>query len=728
MKRAIMALLAVILVCTLTAKDKTGSLMGRVKDENGEPVTNVSVSLKGTSFATQTNDQGAYLLENIPVGTYEVIYQKNNFLTATHEVSISNNYYSQHNIKLYSDSPSRADKRSWGPDYYRPAPNADTKYGSLEGNVIDQDGNPISHASVFLREISLGTATDEKGHYLLKNIPVGPYDFICQTLGYRPATIRDTIFADQTTTIDFTVQKTTINVQPMEVRTKIERLSTVDGIVAMQAGGANTPRFAMYDDFNTEDYSGLTFNDYKYATATPLSTFSIDVDTATYSNIRRILDEGHMPQSDYVRIEELINYFTYDYPQPKGDDPLEIVVESGVCPWNEKHLLAHIGLQAKKIDMERAPASNLVFLLDVSGSMNRPDKLPLVIKSMRMLVDNMRPEDRIGIVVYAGAAGEVLPSTSGNDKNKILDALESLSAGGSTAGGAGIKLAYKIAKDNYNPKGNNRIILCTDGDFNVGESSDAAMQNLIEEKRKEGIFLTVLGFGTGNIKDNKMEILADKGNGNYAYIDDILEAKKVLVKEMGGTLYTIAKDVKIQVEFNPARVRAYRLIGYENRLLNDEDFKDDTKDAGEMGSGHTVTALYEIIPADSDEEVPGVDPLKYQEKRLSDDAHSNELLTVKFRYKKPDGDTSIELQEVLKDKRSKVGKTSENYRFSAAVAAFGMLLRGSEFIGNYTWKDVIELAKSAKGTDDEGYRAEFIRLAEKAELIDNDRKRMEEKK
>ncbi len=710
MKRAIMALMAVMLVCTLTAKEKTGSLMGRVKDQGGEPVTNVSVSLKGTNFATQTSDQGAYLLENIPVGTYTVIYHKYGYRSITIQDTIDAGRFSSHDfVMLISPSPDIE---------------LGMKQGTLEGNVFDQDGHPVPHVIVCIRGSSLGTATDDNGHYRIEDIPVGPYDFICQTIGCRTAIIRDTIFADQTTTIDFTVQKAKYNVQPLEVKNKIERLSTVDGIVAMQAGGSHPPRFMYSEDFNTEDYSGLAFNDYKYATATPLSTFSIDVDTATYSNIRRLLDDGQMPQSDYVRIEELINYFTYDYPQPKGDDPLEIVVESGVCPWNEKHLLAHIGLQAKKIDMAKAPASNLVFLLDVSGSMNRPDKLPLVIKSMRMLVDNMRPEDRVGIVVYAGAAGEVLPSTSGNDKSKILDALESLNAGGSTAGGAGIKLAYRIAKENYNPKGNNRIILCTDGDFNVGESSDAAMQELVEEKRKEGIFLTVLGFGTGNIKDNKMEILADKGNGNYAYIDDILEAKKVLVKEMGGTLYTIAKDVKIQVEFNPARVKAYRLIGYENRLLNDEDFKDDTKDAGEMGSGHTVTALYEIIPADSDEEVPGVDPLKYQEKRLSDDAHSNELLTVKFRYKKPDGDTSTELQEVLKDKRTKVGRTSENYRFSAAVAAFGMLLRDSEFIGDYAWKDLIELAKSAKGTDDEGYRAEFIRLAEKAELIDSDRKRI----
>ncbi len=589
--------------------------------------------------------------------------------------------------------------------------------GSIMGSVKDEEGNVVTYANVFLKGTTIGKNTDDKGEYIINEVPAGEYDVVCQRAGYSPVSIKAVVRENEITTVNFVLKRSSASLDGLDVVSRKEALK-ISG-----SGLRTTAQFVPYSnapmaEFNTEDYQGLTFNGYRDVAANPLSTFSIDVDTATYSNIRRLLNESQFPQPDYVRIEELINYFTYDYPQPKGDAPLEIVVESGICPWNEDHLLAHIGLQAKKIDLEKAPASNLVFLLDVSGSMAQPNKLPLVIRSMRMLIDKMRPEDRIAIVVYAGAAGEVLPSTSGNQKEKILDALESLQAGGSTAGGEGIRLAYKIAKDNFNPKGNNRIILCTDGDFNVGESSDAAMQDLIEEKRKEGVFLTVLGFGEGNIKDNKMELLADKGNGNYAYIDDILEAKKVLVKEMGGTLFTVAKDVKLQIEFNPAKVKAYRLIGYENRLLNNEDFKDDTKDAGEMGAGHTVTALYEIIPADSDEEIPGVDPLKYQKTRLTDKAESNELLTVKFRYKKPDSDTSVELQSVLKEKKTKVAKTSDNFRFSAAVAAFGMLLRKSDYIGDYTWQKVIDLAKSAKGKDDEGYRAEFIQLVEKAELVD----------
>lgn len=420
-----------------------------------------------------------------------------------------------------------------------------------------------------------------------------------------------------------------------------------------------------------------------------------------------------MPPKDAVRIEEMINYFGYEYANPKGKDPFSINTEVTQAPWNENHLIAQIGLQGQKLEMEELPASNIVFLLDVSGSMSAPNKLPLLKSAFKLLVNELRPKDKVAIVVYAGAAGLVLSPTDGNDKGKIMQALDNLQAGGSTAGGAGIKLAYKIAKEQFIQGGNNRIVLATDGDFNVGASSNADMERLVEEKRKEGVFLTVLGFGMGNYKDSKMETLADKGNGNYAYIDNMKEAKKVLVNEFGGTMFTIAKDVKIQVEFNPAIVQAYRLIGYENRKLNDEDFNDDKKDAGELGSGHTVTALYEIIPTGVESEfVKDIDPLKYQENRKPVTGSKKELLTVKFRYKEPDGQASKLISQVIPNK---VERPSVNLNWSMAVAGFGMLLRDSEFKGNTTYEMVDELATRAVGEDPFGYRREFIQLVDLAE-------------
>ncbi len=471
--------------------------------------------------------------------------------------------------------------------------------------------------------------------------------------------------------------------------------------------------------WNTESYSAIVENGFRKALDSPLSTFSIDVDAASYSNVRRFLTNNSLPPKDAVRIEELVNYFHYDYPRPDGDDPFSITTELGPCPWEPKHRIVHVGLQGIDIDTDDLPPSNLVFLLDVSGSMNSANKLPLLKSAMKMLVKRLRDDDHVAIVVYAGAAGLVLPPTSGADGNTIIEALNRLNAGGSTAGGAGIKLAYQVARENFLKKGNNRIILCTDGDFNVGASSDAEMVRLIEEKRKEGVFLTVLGFGTGNYKDSKMEQLADKGNGNYAYIDNLLEAKKVLVTEMGATLVTIAKDVKIQVEFNPAAVEAYRLIGYENRVLKNEDFNDDTKDAGELGAGHSVTALYEIVPAGTKSGTGGsVDPLKYQARMVKEE--SDELLTVKFRYKAADGDTSRLIVQALDNEPS--DELSENFRFSAAVAGFGMLLRESAHKGELSWDQVIEMARDARGRDREGYRAEFVRLVERAQLLSADQR------
>ncbi len=464
-------------------------------------------------------------------------------------------------------------------------------------------------------------------------------------------------------------------------------------------------------DWNTEAYGLIEENAFLAADRNPLSTFSIDVDRASYSNVRRFLLDGQLPPKDAVRIEEMVNYFSYDHPEPRGEHPFSVVTEVAAAPWAPEHRLLRIGVHSPRVEMDRLPPSNLVFLLDVSGSMDSPDKLPLVKQSLRMLVDQLRPQDRVALVVYAGAAGLVLPSTPGSERGRILDALERLEAGGSTAGGAGLRLAYEVARENHLPGGNNRVILATDGDFNVGVSSDAEMIRLVEDRRGQGTFLTVLGFGTGNLKDSKMEQMADHGNGNYAYIDNLLEARKVLVSEMGGTLLTVAKDVKLQVEFNPARVRAYRLIGYENRLLAAEDFNDDRKDAGELGAGHSVVALYEVVPVGAPGSAArGVDSLRYQTPaRRSAGSGGGELAFVKVRYKRPAEETSRLMQHAVAEVS---GPPSRNLSFAAAVAGFGMLLRDSEHAGRLTPQQVLALARDARGEDREGYRAEFIRLVE----------------
>jgi Ca-activated chloride channel family protein len=437
--------------------------------------------------------------------------------------------------------------------------------------------------------------------------------------------------------------------------------------------------------------------------------------------MRRFIHQNQLPPADAIRTEELVNYFDYAYSQPVGDDPFSIFTEVASCPWNTGHQLVHIGLQGKTVPTENLPASNLVFLLDVSGSMQDANKLPLLKQALGMLTDELRPQDRVAIVAYAGASGLVLPSTPGNKKADILEALEKLEAGGSTAGAAGIHQAYAVALENFIQGGNNRVILATDGDFNVGTSSDGELERLIEVKRESGVFLTVLGFGTGNYQDSKMQSLAQKGNGNNAYIDNLLEAKKVLVTEFGGTLFTIAKDVKLQVEFNPAEVKAYRLIGYENRLLAAEDFNNDKKDAGELGSGHTVTALYEVIPAGSNESIGTVDPTRYQqpatENRVA--GKSGELFQVKFRYKQPDGNESKLITHVQPVSQMGFAQASEDFRWSAAVAEYSLLLRQSEFAGGASYEQVLSLADGAVGTDKEGYRQEFIGLVKSAQMLDN---------
>lgn len=462
-------------------------------------------------------------------------------------------------------------------------------------------------------------------------------------------------------------------------------------------------------EFNTEEYNAIVENNFKSVKNNPLSTFSVDVDTASYSNVRRMLYNNEKVVPDAVRIEEMINYFQYDYQKPRGEEPFSVTTELSDCPWNKEAKLLLIGLQAEEIDMDERPSTNLVFLLDVSGSMDEEDKLPLMQKAFVLLTENLTEKDRVSIVTYAGYDSVVLEGARGYETGKIVNAIENLSAGGSTAGAAGITRAYQLAETYFIKGGNNRVILATDGDLNVGMTSEGELTRLIEEKKESGVFLSVLGFGTGNIKDNKMEALADNGNGNYAYIDSLLEAKKVLVEEMGGTLFTVAKDVKLQVEFNPARVGSYRLIGYENRSLNTEDFNDDAKDAGEIGAGHRVTALYELIGIDSNQPVPTTD-LKYQSenKETYNREFGKELLTINIRYKEPDGNKSKLISVPVTDKiYTRV--MPKNLSFASSVAAFGMILRDSEFKGNASLDMVLGLLKEYDYSNDE-YKDEFISL------------------
>ncbi len=484
----------------------------------------------------------------------------------------------------------------------------------------------------------------------------------------------------------------------------------------LRAGGGG--RRVTPEEFHREGYDAIVVEGFSNPRQKPLSTFSIDVDTASYANVRRILKEGRLPPEGAVRIEEMLNYFSYGYSQPEDERPFSVVTEVAQCPWNPAHRLVHIGIQGRIIPADEVPARNLVFLLDVSGSMRSLDKLTLVVRAMHLLVDQLDEEDRVAIVVYAGASGVVLPPTPGNYKATIRDALGALRAGGSTNGGEGIRLAYSLAREHFVKGGINRVILATDGDFNVGTTSRSELANLIEKERESGVFLTVLGVGTGNIQDSQMEMLADKGNGNYAYLDTIQEAKKVLVEEVGGTLVTIARDVKIQVEFNPARVGAYRLIGYENRKLAARDFNDDQKDAGEIGAGHSVTALYEILPAGDHQETGDVDALKYQDPTAPVPAWSlNEILTLKLRYKRPDGNQSMLLTFPLVDPENmSVAATSSDFQFAAAVATFGLALRNSPHRGEASFALAEELAHPVLGEDPEGRRREFAELCRLAAI------------
>ena len=618
------------------------------------------------------------------------------------------------------------------------------KAGNLTGKILDSStGESLIGANVVIMGTSLGASSDINGEFNIINIPKGTYNLSVSSVGYEKKTLENiSIQSDSTHQLDFRIVPQAIAAQEVLVTAQRQRpnaaisLSTTSSVVSLEkikalpdassvAVSGLTSRYsnvtidgirvpsASLPPFNTEEYSKVNENEFKDALTNPFSTFSIDVDVASYGNVRRFIRDGSLPPIDAVRTEEFVNYFTYHYPEPNGKHPFSVTTELASVPWNPSHRLLMIGLQGKHIATENLPPSNLTFLLDVSGSMEDPNKLPLVKSAFRLLVNQLRSIDRVAIVVYAGNAGMVLPSTSGNEKSTILNAIDNLQAGGSTAGGEGIVLAYKIAKENFLKDGNNQVILATDGDFNIGSSSDSEMERLIEEKRNDGIYLTVLGFGMGNYKDSKMEILADKGNGNYAYIDNILEAKKVFVGQLTGTLYTIAKDVKLQVEFNPALVKAYRLIGYENRLLNKEDFNNDKKDAGEIGAGHSVTAFYEIVPVGVPIELPKVDSLKYQHfPRVGSASQFNELLTVKIRYKLPKDTTSI-LQEVpVQNKILTSQEVSKDFQFASAVVEFCMILRESKFKRTANYDHVLECARSGKGEDKEGYQSEFIQLVE----------------
>ncbi|MBA0885585.1 vWA domain-containing protein [Flavobacterium undicola] len=613
---------------------------------------------------------------------------------------------------------------------------------TITGTVTDETKLPLPGVSVSIQGTQKSTVTDINGHYSIQaqKGKILVFSFIgCNT---------QMVKIGNSKVINISLKNNVSSLQEIVVvgygNTRKEKRHSADAVISEQKNSNNAPQYNQtkmttlsvspkqvqntsptkiygYRDTvninpplpntpNQEDYESFVENQFETPKNAPLSTFSIDVDNASYTNIRRLINNGQAVPKDAVRIEEMMNFFKYSYPQPKENHPFSINTEYSDCPWNSKHQLLKIGLQGKNIPTENLPASNLVFLIDVSGSMSDPNKLPLLKQSMKILVNELRKEDKVAIVVYAGAAGMVLPPTSGDQKQTIIDALDNLNAGGSTAGGAGIQLAYKTAIANFIKGGNNRVILATDGDFNVGTSSNKDMETLIEEKRKSGVFLTCLGYGMGNYKDSKMEILANKGNGNYAYIDNIQEANRFLGKEFKGSMFAIAKDVKIQIEFNPKHVQAYRLIGYENRKLRPEDFKNDAIDAGELGSGHTVTALYEIIPTGIDSDY-SISDLKYT-KTANTGNYSNELATIKFRYKKPDGEKSIEMIQTIANHSSQLATTSSDFKFSSAVAWFGLKLRDSKLVTNKESKSILKLAQQGLSNDREGYRTEFIRLVE----------------
>jgi len=681
MKKVIILVFATLVTLTASAQEKV--ISGTVSDDSG-PLPGASIIIKGTQTGTQTDFDGKYAIKtnlgDVLVYTYIGYVQQ--------EIVVGNN--EEINVILTEDA------------------------STLEEVVVTAMGISRKSKSLSYSIVSGDQVTTLQGKVSGIQITNTP-----------AIKIRGTSTASHKNQPLYIIDGNPVSANSKEFKrlnpNQIKNVSVIKDNTASKIYGSRATNGAIIintkqNDYESESYKKIKENVFKHVSFSPLSTFSIDVDKAAYSNIRRLLNNGESVPTDAVKIEEMINYFDYDYPQPVDEHPFAINTELASSPWDTDSKILKIGLQGKEILNENIPPSNLVFLIDVSGSMSDINKLPLLKSAFKLLVNQLRDEDKVSIVVYAGAAGVVLQPTSGSNKIKIIEALENLNAGGSTAGGKGIELAYKIAEKNFSKEGNNRIILATDGDFNVGASSDDAMEGLIVEKRKSGIFLTALGFGMGNYKDSKLETLADKGNGNHAYIDTMQEAKRVLVSEFGGTLYTIAKDVKIQVEFNPNKIEAYRLIGYENRLLADEDFIDDKKDAGELGSNHNVTALYEIIPKGTTSKfLKDINKLKYADK-APENKFVDELVTIKFRYKRPRGTKSIEMEHVVKDNTVLFDQASTDLRFAAAVALFGMKLRSSQISEKVSLNDIIAIAENAKGKDSFGYRSEFIRLVDMVEL------------
>lgn len=702
MKSLLHIVIVFLLSMQLNAQQKT--ITGTVTSaSDGLPLSGVNIIVKGTNNGVQTNFDGKYsiiamkgktlMFSYIGFKSKEISVAEANVINVSMEEDSANLdevVVSAYGIKQRQNSTGYNESSVKSESLRKRQTMQNNINNALQGKaagvqVRANNGNPGSTA--FIRVRGVGTRSSVN----------------------QPMYVIDGKVATESQAKDIKPRKLKgVQVLKGVNATALYGSQAANGVVLIQTK-KGTYEFPQTEIINNESYEEIVENNFEKTLLSPLSTFSIDVDKASYSNIRRMINNGQQIPSDAVKIEEMVNYFSYNYPQPTGEHPFSIHTEVAQTPWNIDTKIVKIGLQGKTYENEVFSPSNLTFLIDVSGSMADDNKLPLLKSAFKLLVNQLREKDKVSIVVYAGAAGIVLTPTSGANKETIINALDNLNSGGSTAGGAGIELAYKIAQQNFIKDGNNRVILATDGDFNVGVSSDKDMEQLIEEKRKSGIFLSVLGFGYGNYKDSKLETLADKGNGNHAYIDTMQEAQLVFGKEFGGTLYTIAKDVKIQVEFNPKKVQAYRLIGYENRLLADEDFIDDTKDAGELGSGHTVTALYEVIAVGvKSDYLKEVDSLKYTTNELSND-YSDELFTVKFRYKKPDGDKSIEMVHIQKDGLS---EASEDLKFASAVALFGMHLKHSKYDNNSKLAEVIKLAQEGRGNDENGYRSEFVRLVE----------------
>ncbi|WP_264534748.1 YfbK domain-containing protein [Flavobacterium sp. N1736] len=707
-----------MLICFATfAQEKT--IKGIVSDINASPLPGVNIYIQKTKTSATTNYNGEYSIKAqkgdkivfsyIGMNSETVVVKDSNVINVTLKEN-SNQLQevlmmSSGTAKEYEVNSYRSEKRKMATKSV-----AQAVQGRVAGVAIQNNTLYLASPSVTKGRESISIAPKNEPMYIVDGVAIKAD----QMAKINPNDIQDVKVLKDTNS------------------TSVYGTKGANGVVVIATKGDLYKNLSEKEldaklnhiniqptEPNDEDYDGFVENTFESPKTAPLSTFSIDVDNASYTNVRRFINNGQSVPKDAVRVEEMVNFFKYTYPQPQDQNPFSINTEISDSPWNAKNRVLKIGLQGKNIPTNDLPASNLVFLIDVSGSMSDPNKLPLLKQSLKILVNELRNKDKVAIVVYAGAAGLVLAPTSGDEKKTIIDALENLNAGGSTAGGAGIELAYKIASENFIKNGNNRVILATDGDFNVGSTSNSDMEKLIEEKRKTGVFLTCLGYGMGNYKDSKMETLADKGNGNYAYIDNIQEANRFLGKEFKGSMFAIAKDVKIQIEFNPKQVQAYRLIGYENRKLRPEDFKNDAIDAGELGSNHTVTALYEIIPAgvSSDYLNQQPDDLKYTKVQESANNYSGELATIKFRYKKPDGDKSIEMVKVIENKSVSLDKSTEDFKFSTAVAWFGLKLRDSKLISNKSSEDILKLAKQGLSNDTEGYKAELIRLIESAKQV-----------